>query len=257
MDREVSVVALLCRTSDRRPDDARGAEALALALAEQPRLIGNPATPKTQTWREDLHESRGCLLEAGGQIDDALTRGAFPVLTASQCSIALTTLPAVVRHVPDALVVWLDAHGDFNTPDTTESQYLGGMPLAGACGRWDAGLVEERVDPGQVVLCGVRDLDPPERALLEQAGVRQVSPGQLPDAVRGRRVFVHLDCDVLDPSVLPAQFPAPGGLSHAGLRTLLAQVADAAGEVVGLEVTALGEPGQADEIAAVVAPLVP
>ena len=53
---------------------------------------------------------------------------------------ALTTLPTALRHRPEAKVLWLDAHGDFNTPDTTPSGYLGGMALAGACGQWDAGL---------------------------------------------------------------------------------------------------------------------
>ena len=45
-----------------------------------------------------------------------------------------------MRHVPDVRVLWLDAHGDFNTPETTPSGFLGGMCLAAACGRWDAGF---------------------------------------------------------------------------------------------------------------------
>ena len=56
----------------------------------------------------------------------------------------MTTLPTVLRHVPEARVVWLDAHGDFNTPATTPSGFLGGMCLAAACGRWDAGLGDSR-----------------------------------------------------------------------------------------------------------------
>ena len=60
-------------------------------------------------------------------MDDALAAGEVPVLLAPECSIALTTLPAVAGHRPDAKVLWLDAHGDFNTPQTTASGYLGGM----------------------------------------------------------------------------------------------------------------------------------
>ena len=130
----------------------------------------------------------------------------------------MTTLPTVLRHVPEARIVWLDAHGDFNTPETTPSGFLGGMCLAAACGRWDAGLGDyAAVDPARVVMTGVRDLDGGERVELERAGVgtraaRRGSPG----ALEGDAVYVHLDLDVLDPSVFPAQFPAPGGLSSDG-----------------------------------------
>ena len=56
--------------------------------------------------------------------------GAQPVLTASDCSICIATLPEVVLHEPDVHVAWIDAHGDFNTPETTPSGFLGGMCLA-------------------------------------------------------------------------------------------------------------------------------
>jgi arginase family enzyme len=141
------------------------------------------------------------------------------VIVASDCSICLTTLPAVMRHDPEATILWLDAHGDFNTPETTLSGFLGGMCLAGACGLWDAGFGAPRVDPASVVMCGVRDLDGGELALLETQGVVRITrPAQLADALAGRRVFVHLDLDVLDPSEGRAnEYAAAGGLSLAGL----------------------------------------
>jgi arginase len=265
VDGPVSVVGLLCRTSDRTPGGARGVSALAPLVAEQAgttaRMIGSPGEPAPRSWAEDLEASRGCLLEAGGQVDDALEAGSFPVLLAGDCSISITTLPTVVRHLPEAYVLWLDAHGDFNTPDTTPSGFLGGMCLAAACGRWDAGLTDTAVDPAQVVLCGVRDLDGQERVLLETAGVRTVRPSTLADMLDGEEVYVHLDLDVLDPSVLPSQFPADGGLSDGGLRTLLAEVAGVA-RLCGLEITAFEAPESesertalAETIAAIVQPL--
>ena len=267
MDRPVNVVGLLCRTSDRTPGGARGVQALAPVIADQAgvdhRFIGSPGEARSQDWSEDLRESRGCLLEAGGQVDDALVAGRFPVLLAGDCSISITTLPTVVRHSPDAYVLWLDAHGDFNTPETTASGFLGGMCLAAACGRWDAGLMEETIDPAQVVMCGARDLDEEERALLEGAGVRNVRPSQLADMLDGEDVYVHLDLDVLDPSVLPAQFAADGGLSDGGLRTLLGEVAGVS-TLLGLEITAFEAPEREEEraalaetISAIVAPLLP
>jgi arginase len=261
MDRPLSLVALPCRTSDRAPGGAQGALALAAELGRrrgvEPRVVGEPGEPRVGDFADDLRASRGCLLEAGGQADDALAAGAYPVLFASDCSICITTLPAVLRHVPDATVLWLDAHGDFNTPETTPSGFLGGMCLAAACGAWDAGFDGPRLDPAQVVMCGVRDLDGGERVLLETRGVGVVErPSELAELLSGRRVFVHLDLDVLDPSVLPAQFPAPGGLSDGGLRTLLAEVA-AAGDLVGCEITALAQADRARRVATIVEPLVP
>ena len=263
---EGEVVALLCRTSDRTPGGARGARALAVEIGErlevEPRIVGAPGEPRPAPYDNDLRTSRGCLLEAGGQVEDALNRGAFPILTASDCSICMTTLPAVVRHRPDATVLWLDAHGDFNTPETTPSDFLGGMCLAAACGVWDPGLgAEPVVDPGRVVMCGVRDLDAGERGLVDLKGVKIERPGGLGERLAGLPVYVHLDLDVLDPSVFPAQFPAEGGLSDGGLRTLLAEVAEGA-ELIGLEVTAFQAPdddtstaGLAELVASIVEPV--
>src|SRR4051794_41497975 len=122
---------MLCRISERAEHATR---ALAQVLAEDARLIGSEEAPRVASWQDDLRESRGCLLEAGGQVDDALSGGNFPLLLAGDCSVALTTLPTALRHRPEARVLWLDAHGDFNTPETSPSRFLGGMSLAGACG---------------------------------------------------------------------------------------------------------------------------
>jgi len=261
VDGSLSIVGMLCRSSERVEDAAAGTRALAEELAErhdaEPRLIGSPSPMQVARWDEDLRVARGCLLEAGGQVDDALAAGRRPVLIAADCSVSLTTLPAVVRHRPGATILWLDAHADFNTPETTASGYLGGMCLAAACGLWDAGLAPDlpQVDPTSVVMCGVRDLDAPEVALLDAQGVARISrPGLLAEALDGREVFVHLDLDVLDPGILPSPFPAPGGLSDGGLRTLLDEVA-AACDLLGCEITGFHDPALAELIATVVDPL--
>jgi arginase family enzyme len=257
---EGAVIALRCRTSDRDARGAQGAEALAHELARrigiEARMIGSPGEPRDGHWEDDLRDSHGCLLEAGGQLEDAMTGGRYPVLTSCDCSICLTTLPTLVRQRPDAWVLWLDAHADFNSPDTTLSGFLGGMCLAGACGLWDSGL-GSGLDPAHVVMCGVRDVDAGERVLLDTRGVGLVeSPAQLADLLDGRPVFVHLDLDVLDPSVVPAMFPAPGGLSDGGLRTLLAEVSEAV-DLIGCEITGLLAPDKARRIATIVEPLLP
>jgi arginase len=256
----LSVVGMLCRTAERI-SAAEGTEALVAELAMQreatSRLIGSPRPVRSVPWEVDIADSRGCLLEAGGQVDDALVAGDFPLLVAADCSVSLTTLPTVVRHRPGVTILWLDAHADFHTPATTVSKYLGGMCLAGACGVWDPGFHLPEVPPADVVMCGVRDVEAGENVLLETNGVIQIArPGLLADALDGREVFVHLDLDVLDPTILPASFPAPGGLSDGGLRTLLGEVS-AACDVIGCEITGFTAPALTELVAAIVDPLVP
>jgi arginase len=253
----VSLVALLCRTADRTPGAVRGAQTLAPLIGKrlgvEPRTIGTPADPRDSRYDEDLRDSRGCLLEAGGQVEDALTGGRVPVLAAADCSIAVTTLPAALRHRPDARVLWLDAHGDYNTPESSGSGYLGGMCLAGACGEWDAGL-GETIAAERLVLAGVRDLDDGERELLERSEATVIGASvvetlvAVKNALDGGPVFIHLDLDVLDPEEFPAAVPAPGGLSSDKLYDLMEAVADDS-ELVGIEVTAFEAPADPDELA--------
>ncbi len=242
-----SVVALRCRTSDRTAAGARGAEELALLVGErlgcEPRLIGTGGEAREAPFHEDLRDGRGCLLEAGGQVDDALSGQNLPVLLAGDCSVALTTIPTVLFHRPDARVLWLDARGDFNTPETSESAYLGGMALAGVCGLWDAGLGAEPVDPGRVVLAGVRELDAREREVLEVSAVTVIGASPVAtlvavkNALDSSPVYVHIDLDVLDPDSFPARSPASDGLSTEKLFDLLEAVVEDC-ELVGLEITA-------------------
>ena len=260
---ERTLIALLCRTSDRTPGAARGAEALARLVAASTgvtaRMIGSFGEAGPRDFQDDLRDSRGCILEAGGQVEDALAGGRVPILFASDCSICLTTLPAALAARPEAKVLWLDAHGDFNAPDTTPSGFLGGMCLAGACGVWEAGL-GPTIDPKRVVVCGARDVDPGERKLLERHGVTLVAPSEAATAqvrmeLDGAPVYVHLDVDVLDPDEMPAQFPAEGGFSADSLRALLEAVLDDC-ELIGAEVTALENPDFAPLARDVMTPLV-
>jgi len=90
------------------------------------------------------------------------------VLLASDCSICLATLPVIARREPAARVVWLDAHGDFNTPATSGSGFLGGMCLAAACGRWDSGF-GAGLDPRRFVISDGRARRPPRARRRDRA----------------------------------------------------------------------------------------
>lgn len=130
------------------------------------------------------------------------------------------------RHQGDLAVVWLDAHGDLNTPQSSPSKRFHGMVLRTLLGDGDSGLtglVTRHLEPAQVVLAGTRDLDPPEREYIAAHRVTIVPPSSMkagPEvlvaAVRatGRRhVYIHLDLDVLDPEEFPNVIvPASGGV---------------------------------------------
>ena len=245
------LVALLCRTSDRSAAGMAGAAALGERLGA--RAVGSVGQARDTPFAQDLEESRGCLLEAGGQIDDAMEAGKVPILLAGSCAIGVATLPVVARHHPDALVLWLDAHPDFNTPQTSSSQFLAGMGLAGACGVWDSGF-GAGLEPANVVMFGVREVEGGERVLLTRHGVGTIDrPGPLADLLDSRKVFIHLDLDILDPDVLPSDFPAAGGLDFEQLHRLLDLVCGAA-ELVGIEITG-AHPDYVDELADVLEPV--
>ena len=172
------------------------------------------------------------------------------MLLAADCSVAASTIPAVGRHRPDARILWLDGHGDYNTPETSGSGYLGGMCLAAATGEWDAGL-GDAVPAERVVLAGVRDLDPGERELLERSAATVIGASPVEtlvaakNALEGAPVFVHLDLDVIDPEHFPAAVPAPGGLHPDKLYDLMDSVLEDS-ELVGIEITNFDAPEDED-----------
>jgi arginase len=173
---------------------------------------------------------------------DAVAAGT-PVVLMSECTLVPPVLAAVRERHPDVALVWIDAHGDLNTPETTPSGFIGGMPFAELLGwcfddwRLSAGLVpplpEERA-----VLLGGRDLDPGERANVDRSNLHEAddAAAALAALPSGAPLYVHVDTDVLDPSLTPdAGFPAPGGWSVERMRAEAAALA-ASGRVVALSV---------------------
>ena len=116
-------------------------------------------------------------------------------------------------------VVWLDAHGDLNTPETSPSGNLWGMPLRMLL---DSGTVH----PADVVLVGARNLDPPEKEFIAASGLRSGEAGLREALEQVDAVYVALDCDVLDPDDDVRSFmPEPGGLTLPETGSILEQVA--------------------------------
>jgi arginase len=167
------------------------------------------------------------------RVRQAAERGCFPLVLSGNCNSALGTLSGLGAERRG--VVWFDAHGEFNTPDTTRSGFLDGMPLTMATGRTWKTLCQSvpgfRPLPDEdIVLIGSRALDPGETELLEQSGVRRVAteairragvrealaPHLETLARRVKEIYIHLDLDVLDPEEAQVnEYAEPGGLTTA------------------------------------------
>jgi arginase len=164
--------------------------------------------------------------------------GAIPLVLSGNCHSCLGTLAATG---PDVSIVWFDAHGDLNTPNTTETGFFDGMALASAIG-WAWRSMVRRI-PGfqpvreeHVLLAGGRDLDPAERDLVSRSRVRHFMPpalrsddetaaafaDALTSASSPRATYVHIDLDVLDVTELRAnRYASAGGVSVGWLETAL------------------------------------
>jgi arginase len=176
------------------------------------------------------------------RVSASCERGHFPVVLAGNCGSSLGTVAALGGARTG--VVWFDAHGDFNTPESTVSGFFDGMSLATLVGRGWTGATRgipgwEPVREGHVVLVGARDLDDAERHLLEESSIARaiVDPRDSHATVHAIRaaldtmratvtgVYVHLDLDVLDPSVGRAnQYSAPGGMTLPALLQAIATI---------------------------------
>jgi arginase len=178
-----------------------------------------------------------------GRVADSVNDGAVPVSIAGDCCAAIATLAGLQRGGVAPVIVWLDAHGDFNTPETTITGFLGGMPLAMITGRGDLAMGRSvglrPVADGDVFLSDARDLDPGERRLLESSGVHHLrNPSEIPSSLPADRpIYVHLDLDILDPSDAPAmKYPVPGGPPLAAL-VALGERLRASGRLAAVSVT--------------------
>ncbi|MFD2474350.1 arginase family protein [Amycolatopsis silviterrae] len=248
----MEVIVSQGRIGDRGAGMIEGAARTARALAEryglEPRLVGTPSGPRDDDWTASLPAAEETLSGLAQAVSASVAAGRRTVLAVNTCSASLATLPAAVRAYPDCVVLWIDAHGDFNTPDTTESGYLGGMALSGACGLWESGY-GAGVDPSRVVLVGARDIDPPERELLDKAGVRIIAPAEatgqrVAAAVGGAQVWVHIDWDVLEPGTVPADYHVPDGLLPEKVREILGAIP--AADVLGIELAEFAATGDED-----------
>jgi arginase len=221
---------------------------------------GNVETPEpeasavTDDRARYLPEILAACERIAGLVGEAIALGETPLVLGGDHSVALGTLAGLARAHGPGGVIWIDAHGDLNTPETSATGNVHGMPLAAALG-WAGDAFEHSalripaLDPRRVAIVGARAFDEPEQRAIRDYGVLVFTMSEI-DRVGIEHAmreaighvsgpgFVHvsLDMDALDPEVAPGVgTPVRGGLTYREAHLALELVA-ASGVAGSLEV---------------------
>lgn len=220
--------------------------------------MADPGDPKAR-FLPQIHEACARLAD---KVESHLDRGHFPVVLGGDHSVAIGTISGIARHWrargESIGVIWVDAHTDMNTPQTSPTGNIHGMPLAVLLGRGHPALVgiagdRPALDPRRVCVIGARDVDDTEKDIVRELGVRVYSMSELDDrgtaacvreaigiASEGT-VGVHLsfDLDGVDPEHAPGVgTPVPGGLSLRESHLVCEKLAQT-GRLLGIEMVEL------------------
>ena len=219
--------------------------ALAPVFAErlQPeKRVRVPFNPRDR-WLTAAREACIILQDA---VATSMKAGARCGVLGGECTLVAGTISGALQVEPELLLVYFDAHGDFNTVATTPSHFVGGMCLAHVCGKQVAPLLwpgVRKLAEDHAYLVGARELDPGESGNLQRSKVHRVPFDRdeldapfLLSAVRRNPVWLHVDLDIVDPRELPAVcLPVDGGPPLAALAEILVSIAQVA-DVRGLEI---------------------
>jgi arginase len=209
------------------------------SLVTEDWVINAPALPVADQ-QARMSVIHGALAEI---VAESVAGGGCPVSIAGDCCTAIGVLSGLQRAGVAPVLIWFDAHGDFNTWETTPSGFLGGMPLAMLVGRGEqtmpAAVGLETLSEANVILTDARDLDPAEREavsasdLVHLTDVADLMAYPLP----GGPLYVHFDVDVVTPEEAPAQnYPAPGGPSSSTVEAVLRRLAGS-GQVMAVSLS--------------------
>lgn len=214
---------------------------VAMPVAEA--LVSNNGLPYAETIAESCRQAFLKLKDVPPE--------AFPIALGGDHSVSLGSVSGVAQAGRTG-VLWIDAHADLNTPGSSPSGNVHGMPLSHLLGQgddrllniWGGGAV---LDPRDLVFIGLRSLDPFERLFIREHGVRAYTMKEIDrrglaviaeealEYLEAPRLHVSFDADALDPSVAPGVgTPVPGGLSYREAHLLMELLADS-GKVSSLD----------------------
>lgn len=176
-------------------------------------------------------------------VANTVASGNRPVSIAGDCCATIGVLAGLQRAGCDPVLLWLDAHGDFNTWETTPSGFLGGMPLAMLVGRGEQTLLNavdlHPLAESQVILTDGRDLDPEEHQSLIDSKVHFVTDihSLLEHPLITRPLYIHFDTDIINSNEAPAMsYLAQGGPSSAELDAVFRSLVRR-GQVIAVSMT--------------------
>lgn len=168
------------------------------------------------------------------KVDKIMKEGSFPLVLGGDHSIAIGTLAGISKYFKKLGVIWFDAHGDLNTPETSPSGNIHGMPLAVSLGLGETTLTQiggycPKIQPENIVIIGARSLDEGEKRLIKEKGIKvytmhEIDRLGIPKVIeetiayfknRSDGVHLSLDLDGLDPLYAPGVgTPVEGGLNY-------------------------------------------
>lgn len=180
-------------------------------------------------------------------VDREISKGYFPLIFGGDHSIAIGSLAGISKHYENLGVIWYDAHGDLNTAETSPSGNIHGMPLAASLGLGNEKLTmiggyAPKIESENIVIIGARSLDPGERELIENKGIKVFTmheidrigmPKVMEEAIaylqdRTDGVHLSLDVDGLDPSEAPGVgTPVIGGMTYRESHLAMEMLAEA------------------------------
>jgi arginase len=193
----------------------------AAGLVRVPRAWGAGGEAMAEAAHLPFDYPEAALVEEDSLADQNLAIAAElpdrPLVLGGCCSAHVGALEGLSARHDQLALLWLDAHGDLNTPETSPSGNVWGMPLRMIV---DSGMVE----PGNVALIGTRNLDPPEEAFIAESGIH-TGPDAVDRAIEECAcVYVALDVDSLDPGEITSFMPEPDGLSLDEVERLFADL---------------------------------
>lgn len=202
--------------------------------------INHPSLPEGDT----QHRMSALHRPIAEFVAETIAQGNRPVSITGDCCSAIGVMAGLQKAKLNPTLIWLDAHGDFNTWETTPSGFLGGMPLAMLVGRGEQSMTQavglHSFPESRVILSDARNLDPEEEKAIAASEVNHLKDSRaVPDhPLTAELLYVHIDVDVINPNEAPAMsYLAPGGPSAADLETVFRRLART-GRVIAVSLSA-------------------